>query len=269
MKVIKDIIARIKKHDIKKSAAQISYYNVIAFLTISAVIVYIAKFFPEFINKVLENLESILPSVIKGVFDNAVNEVNVPQNITVLLFTTFTTIFFASRSFQGIMEAFDNIYEIDQSRKLIRAKAVSIFFTLSMFVMIVAMFYISVMGETFADNLFQNLQFLKVFNMFRAYGTIIILIIIMTLMYVYLPNMKIKVKHAIPGALFTSIIWLALSRFFSFYVSNITSFSWVLGSFGSIFAFMIWIFWLSIIVLIGAEINSFIINRHDKKSIQK
>ena len=265
MEILKLLLKKINKHEIVKSAAQISYYNIIAFLTISAVIVYIATFFPEFINSIFENINSIIPNVVCGVFDNALSQINVPKSITILVFTTLATIWFASRSFHGFIEAFDNIYEIEKGRKLIKAKAVSIFFTIGIFVMIVLMFYLSVMGDFLADTILKNLQFKNVFNIFRTYIPILGLLLIMSAIYFYLPNMKIKIRHAIPGAIFTSIVWLMLSKFFSFYVSNLNNFSWILGGLGSLFVFMIWIFWLSIIILIGAEINSFII--HNGKNI--
>jgi len=266
MDKLKFLIKRINSHDIIKSAAQISYYNIIAFLTISAVIVYIAQFFPQFINAVFENINRLIPNVISGVFNNTINEINVPKNITILVFTTIATIWFASRSFHGFIEAFDNIYEIERGRKLIKAKAVSIFFTIGMFVMIVLIFYLSVMGDVLTNSIFKNLQFEEVFGVFRTYVPILGLLLVMTLIYFYLPNIKVKVKHAVPGAIFTSIVWLMLSKFFSFYVSSLNNFSWILGGLGSLFVFMIWIFWLSIIILIGAEINSLII--YNSKNIK-
>ncbi len=266
MKAIKDLLSKIDRHDLMKSAAQISYYNIIAFLTISVVVVYIASFFPDFINNVYDNINSILPDTVSFVFASTTSQVSVPQNIMVLIFTTIATIWFASRSFHGMIEAFNNIYEIDQGRKLIKAKAVSIFFTIGIFVMIVFLFYLSVMGQTLSLLVLKDLQFLNVFNVLRTYAPVLGLLLVMTAIYFYLPNMKIKIRHAFPGAFFTSAVWMILSKFFSYYVANLNSFSWILGSLGSLFVFMIWIFWLSIIILIGAEINAYFIHR--KKPIK-
>ncbi|MBN2853383.1 MAG: YihY/virulence factor BrkB family protein, partial [Clostridia bacterium] len=253
------------RHDLIKSAAQISYYNIIAFLTISVVLVYIANFFPDFIEKIFDNIENIIPNVVSSVFSSTISQVNIPKNITIIIFTTIATLWFASRSFHGFIEAFNKIYDLDNGRKLIKAKALSIFFTLGIFLVIVLMFYLSVMGETFAGTIFKDLEFLKAVNFIRRYGAIFGLLLIMTAIYFYLPNMKVKIRHAIPGALFTSGVWIVLSKFFSFYVANINSFSWILGSLGSLFVFMIWIFWLSIVILIGGEINSYLIQKETER----
>lgn len=267
MKAIKELLSKIDRHDLIKSAAQVSYYNIIAFLTISVVVAYIASFFPTFVNDVFENINSILPDTVSFVFTSARSEVNIPQNIVILVFTTIATIWFASRSFHGLIEAFNNIYEIDHGRKLIKAKAVSIFFTIGIFIMIVFLFYLLVMGKTLSLLVLKGLPFVDAFNVLRTYTPVLGLLLVMTAIYFYLPNMKIKIRYALPGAIFTSTIWMILSKFFSYYVANLNSFSWILGSLGSLFVFMIWIFWLSIIILIGAEINAYLILR--KKVIKE
>jgi membrane protein len=66
---------------------------------------------------------------------------------------------------------------------------------------------------------------------------------------------------SLPGAIYTTAVWFGLSKGFSYYVNNLNALSWVLGSFGSIFIFLVWIYWLSIVVLTGAEINYMIIER--------
>lgn len=58
------------------------------------------------------------------------------------------------------------------------------------------------------------------------------------------------------GSLVSSLLWIAASMGFSWYVANFDSYNRVYGSLGAGVGFMVWI-WLSvIIVLVGAELNA-------------
>ena len=58
------------------------------------------------------------------------------------------------------------------------------------------------------------------------------------------------------GSLSATVLWLAASILFSWYVANFGSYNKTYGSLGAIIGFMTWI-WLSVIVvLLGAQLNA-------------
>ena len=59
-----------------------------------------------------------------------------------------------------------------------------------------------------------------------------------------------------PGSLFAALMWVAASLAFSFYVSNFGHFNATYGSLGAVIGFMTWLWYSTIIVLVGAELNS-------------
>ncbi|MCB8874699.1 YihY/virulence factor BrkB family protein [Acidisoma silvae] len=64
------------------------------------------------------------------------------------------------------------------------------------------------------------------------------------------------VGPVLPGALAAAILWLLISVLFSFYVSNIASYSAAYGALGAAVGVMMW-FWVSAYaVLFGAELNA-------------
>lgn len=64
------------------------------------------------------------------------------------------------------------------------------------------------------------------------------------------------VGPVLPGALTAAILWLLVSVLFSFYVSNIASYSAAYGALGAAVGVMMW-FWVSAYaVLFGAELNA-------------
>ena len=58
------------------------------------------------------------------------------------------------------------------------------------------------------------------------------------------------------GGTMAAVLWLAASVLFSFYVANFAHYDKTYGSLGAVVGFMTWIWYSTIIVLFGAELNS-------------
>ena len=86
--------------------------------------------------------------------------------------------------------------------------------------------------------------------------------ILFTILYSVAPNVKTKLKSVLPGAIFTSVIWLLGSFAFGFYISNFGNYSKTYGSIAGIIILLIWLYLTSFIIIIGAEINAIIHQRH-------
>lgn len=59
-----------------------------------------------------------------------------------------------------------------------------------------------------------------------------------------------------PGAVISTILWLAGSALFSFYIEKFGSMSQTYGPFAAVVTLMLWFFLTAFIVILGAEINS-------------
>ena len=90
------------------------------------------------------------------------------------------------------------------------------------------------------------------------------------LSYYILPDLKgneqFKRKSAIPGSFFFVIFWLAASWGFSIYVNNLKTYNMVYGTIGAFAVLMVWLYYTSILILIGGEINSQTYNRLNYKA---
>jgi membrane protein len=79
-------------------------------------------------------------------------------------------------------------------------------------------------------------------------------------------NEKFKRKSAIPGSFFFVIFWLVASWGFSIYVNNLRTYNMVYGTIGAFAVLMIWLYYTSILILIGGELNSQTYNRLSEKA---
>ena len=82
-----------------------------------------------------------------------------------------------------------------------------------------------------------------------------VLLLGISLLYYLAPNLKVKWKILSPGTIFSSIFIIITSVLFSYYISNFASYNQIYGSIGTLIIILLWIYFNSIILLTGFEIN--------------
>lgn len=90
------------------------------------------------------------------------------------------------------------------------------------------------------------------------------------LSYYILPDLrgndKFKRQSALPGTFFFCIFWLVGSWGFSIYVNNLKTYNMVYGTIGAFAVLMMWMYYTSVLILVGGEINSQVYNKLSEKA---
>jgi len=77
-----------------------------------------------------------------------------------------------------------------------------------------------------------------------------------TLIYKFVPNEKIRWKYIWPGAIFGIVLFDAAKSLFVLYLAHFANYEMIYGSIASVIAFLVWIYYSAIILIMGAELNS-------------
>ena len=85
-------------------------------------------------------------------------------------------------------------------------------------------------------------------------------------LYNVTPCKRLGWKEVMPGAIFTTIGWIVTSLIFTFYVNNFNNYARIYGGLSAVFAIMIWLFISSLTLLVGGELNAYIIEYKKKKN---
>ena len=86
-------------------------------------------------------------------------------------------------------------------------------------------------------------------------ATFLMMIVWATIYYV-LPNVTQTVRLILPGAVAGVLVWLAATLGFSFYVSHLGDFGITYGALGGIVILLIWMWFSSLALMLGAELNA-------------
>ncbi|WP_199153418.1 YihY family inner membrane protein [Chromobacterium sp. ASV23] len=87
-------------------------------------------------------------------------------------------------------------------------------------------------------------------------GTIVLTALVLSLLYRIVPNRFVPFRHAVAGALATSLLLEATKAGFGFYIGQVANYQLVYGAFASIPIFLLWVYCLWLVVLAGAVFTS-------------
>jgi membrane protein len=93
------------------------------------------------------------------------------------------------------------------------------------------------------------------FNFGHFAVTFLLIFLAIGLIYKYAPHVQKKWKIRSPGAILATVLIMAFTYLFSYWVNNIASYNKVYGSLGSILILMFLVFVNSLVLLIGFELN--------------
>ena len=93
------------------------------------------------------------------------------------------------------------------------------------------------------------------FNLGNLLVTFLLIFMAIGLIYRYAPHVQKKWKIKSPGAILATLLIIAFTFLFSYWVNNIASYNKIYGSLGSILILMFLVFVNSLVLLIGFELN--------------
>lgn len=70
------------------------------------------------------------------------------------------------------------------------------------------------------------------------------------------PNRKQSFPQVLPGAMLATLLWLLATLGFAWYVKHVANYNVLYGSVGAGLALLVWMYVLSVIVLLGCEFNA-------------
>lgn len=103
----------------------------------------------------------------------------------------------------------------------------------------------------------EALQILDVLRSFAVrWATTFTFIIVVGLVYYFVPNARVRFRDVWVGAIVTGLLWRAAFAGFSFYVRDISRFESIHGSLAAVVVFLFWIYTSAVILLFGAELTA-------------
>jgi membrane protein len=85
---------------------------------------------------------------------------------------------------------------------------------------------------------------------------VILTSVAMMLLYLLVPNRRVRVRHALIGGVMAGILFELSKRAFAFYVTQFPTYSLVYGAFAALPIFLVWMYVSWLVVLLGAALTA-------------
>ncbi len=253
----------IQKGAITNRAAALSFNT---FLAIFPAIIFFFTLIPyipiaHFQDSLLSLLEDIIPQQVYAAVEGTLFDIVKRPRGNLLSIGFVLAMYFATNSINSLIEAFNHTYHAIDSRSAFRQRMVSIALVLILsFLVILAIALITfgpvVLNWLQAHNLLTNGLTILMISAGKWLITLGLLFFAFSFLFYMAPSGKQRFRFISAGSTMTTLLFIAASVGFNYYVNNFSKYNTLYGSIGTLIVFMIWIYFNAIIVLLGFELNA-------------
>ena len=225
----------------------------------------------NFANEIIGYLKRVAPNKeMVNLFLPIVNDILGQPKVGVLSIGFLLIIFFMKNGVITMMQSFNVHFDHKDPFLFIKNQIKSIILTLIILFLFVSTIFLLVLGKTIMTFIFNFFdydgQFLVVLIDFLRYTISISLnVLVVSILYNYGPALKIQQRFITPGSILATSLIIGVSLLFSKYIIHFGNYNKLYVSLGTIMLTMIWLYWNSMAILIGFEINRSIYFLKSKK----
>jgi membrane protein len=247
-------------------AGSISYFSIMALvplcLFLTTVLGYILGHYHNFYAFFSARLISLFPDITKGITKE------LGKLISFRGIGSFSIVLYALLSFQvfsSMESALNKIFEVKKNRSFF----LSVILSLTMVTLLIILILVSFIATSLVPVLgalrrvFPGLG-IGILTAFviRYVIPFFMVLLAITGMYIFFPKIKVRFPDAFAGAIFAALFLEIAKHIFTLYVSTAIRFGTIYGPLTAFVVFLLWVFYSSCILLIGAEIvHNLMINK--------
>ena len=177
-------------------------------------------------------------------------------------------LYFSTNGINSLIEAFNSSYHIREIRPLIQQRILSLGLTLLLSVMLIITIGLIIFGTVVVNYLVENAIITSSAADLIIYGKWMVMITMLffgiSILFHLGPSLKSKWTLFTPGSIFATIFIIITSIGFNYYINNFSQYNKIYGSIGTLMIILLWMYFNSIILLTGFELNASISNAKKK-----
>ncbi len=280
-KYIQTLVKKIIDQDFFGVAAEMAFWFILGLfpflLFLTALFGWIGK--KTLMSPILTFLVNVAPKDVSNLILKTLEEAMIfNQGTLVAIFGFCITVWLSSNAIAVIIKGLNKAYAIEETRHFIYTRALSILMVFVNALLLFLAVNLIVLGKVFLNFMMEytilsqlSIDLISILRWPIAYFALATCAIAN---YFILPciegNDKLKFKSVLPGTLFFSLFWMFGSWCFSIYLSNLNTYNKVFGTIGAFAILMVWLYYTSLILLVGGEINSRFYDKiMNKNSVQE
>ena len=262
---LRKLLAWLRPMQIPLHAAYTGFFVVLSVFPILVVLFCLLRYTSLGMEEVMALVAQVLPDALEPLMEQIIQSAYQNTSAPVLSVSALTALWSAGRGVRGLMLGMNAVYGLKENRGYFVTRGISALYTFLFLLILVLTLVLEVFGGLVLDYLQMTTNPLWMFLVDVIDLRVILLLVLQTLlftaMYAALPNRRIGLKYSLPGAVMTSLGWLAFSDLFSRYVEYFPNYANIYGSVYAVALAMLWLYFCVCIIFYGAALNRWLMER--------
>ena len=258
--VVQEFFSQMRKQNISAYAASIAFFFFLSVIPMLMLVCTILPYTPLTEKDLVTAVTDITPEKVDPLVESVIADVYT-RSAGILSVAAIAMVWSAAKGVMALMRGLNAVNGVEEKRNYFVIRALASFYTVVMLIAVILSLFIMVFGDQLVHLMLHripNLQAVVSFVMnFRFIFVWVILTLLFAAIYAYVPDMKLRFREQIPGAVFAAVVWSIFSWGFSVYVTYGNTYG-IYGSFSIIIIVMIWMYFCMYITMIGAWINRYL-----------
>jgi membrane protein len=210
-------------------------------------------------------LQRILPAGFSTV--QAYLRANNGRSVGLLLTTSLLTLWLASGVMVSWMEGFRRCYELPKIWGLVKERMIAFSLVILAGIPLAFSTILVAFGSEIETTVLLNINHeigyyvLLMWKIVRWLIAILTSVAVIALIYHNAVPRTQPWHSVLPGATLATVLWFIVTMIFGWYLQNYADYSVIYGSLGVAIALLVWMYMISLVILIGAEFNAMLFPR--------
>ena len=270
---LKQTFKEFREDDLPGLASEVAYHLLFSAVPLLIFLTSLSAFISDAIG-----IGDIMGSVNEWLFDNvpadsratvreALENILMNESGSVLSIGGLLALWGARNAMAALMKALNTTFGVAEGRPWWKQQAVAMGLTLALGVAIIgsgaALLLGSGLGETFAGWVGLDQAFVAVWSWARWPVILVLVSAMLVFLYWAGPNVDVPMRWLVVGAFVTVLLWIVASFGLTIYFRSFAGYSETYGPLGGVLAFVFWLYVMSLILLLGGEVNAVLAKTED------
>lgn len=249
------------KHNQFNNAAALSFFFL---LSLSPLLIFLVSLMallrvPDLDRHLLQAVSQVVPLDAMKIVGTLLTSV-FESNRRLLSFGILGAIWAGSTGFNAMVVSLNCAYQVKEARPLWRRQLVALGLTIVVGAMVLTALFLLFLGSQIgfwlASRIGVEAALAVAWPYVRWFAVVGFTTLSVEVLYFLAPNTKQRFLAQIPGASVAVVLWLASSFGLGWYLRSFAEFTAIYGTLGAMIALMLWLYFSSLAILIGAEVNA-------------
>jgi membrane protein len=262
--IVKRTVHEIQEDNCLGLAAQLAFYFLLAVFPAVLFLVALTGYLPvdQAFAQLLTALGAVAPEEFLALVRQQLEQLSEGRHASLLTLGIAGALWSSSVAMVAIIDSLNHAYDVSEWRPWWKRRLLGLVLTLSLALFTLVALVFVLVGPTLA---FQAAAWFRVepavvyvWQLIRWPVIVFCVVLGLDLVYHFAPNRLSRWAWITPGSLLATVLWIASSFGFKFYVTNFGDYTATYGAIGGAIVAMLWFYVSGLAILVGAELNGVI-----------